>query len=405
MEAERAQTFDDLSDRSEMIRRVVPVTNPRDRSPAVGLRKRPGARRSSPARRARPRRRRTADSRRCVALLGATAAAPRHPGTRCASSPPRTTSRCALVRLGSPRLWPSPRRSSSTILLSAKQKCQPPRRSEIRGQPPLRNRCQAACLGAAPSRSRETRVFESPGVLELGVSRSTLPDLDRTVPGFGRSASLATIDFSPLVAGARAPARAPRSARRAPRPRSSAGSVRDRPRCDARSRRRRRGSGGRPSEGRSPVDRDRSPSARAPAPAVPPARVPAESRDPHRCPGAPGETRPRGATRVHVAVSLAREAEARHRCVQLGELDPPLEHEVHVPRGVGTTGVDSGAGPSRQDGPNPVHGERLADREGERLERGARGDPRAGFPVARGRRRSRLTAARRSGSASESRAR
>src|SRR5690606_35239150 len=35
-------------------------------------------------------------------------------------------------------------------------------------------RCHAACLSAATSRSQETRVFESPGVFELGVSWSTI---------------------------------------------------------------------------------------------------------------------------------------------------------------------------------------------------------------------------------------
>ncbi|MBZ0145918.1 MAG: hypothetical protein K8F56_20335 [Rhodocyclaceae bacterium] len=38
-------------------------------------------------------------------------------------------------------------------------------------------RRHAACLRAATSRSQETRVFESPGVFELGVSCSTISDL------------------------------------------------------------------------------------------------------------------------------------------------------------------------------------------------------------------------------------
>src|SRR5690606_12719680 len=38
-------------------------------------------------------------------------------------------------------------------------------------------RRHAACLSAATSRSQETRVFESPGVFELGVSWSTISDL------------------------------------------------------------------------------------------------------------------------------------------------------------------------------------------------------------------------------------
>lgn len=118
-----------------------------------------------------------------------------------------------------------------------------------------------------------------------------------------------------------------------------------------------------------------------------------------------GKLDPEGRPRMHVAVSLPSEFESRHRVIEAREIDVAGEDEIHVLRGEESSGVDPGAGPTRQDRSDPVAGERFTDRDGHLLERSARRDFQGGLPVARGRRRSRLTPDRNSGSASASRAR
>ena len=108
---------------------------------------------------------------------------------------------------------------------------------------------------------------------------------------------------------------------------------------------------------------------------------------------------------MDIAVPTASESEAHHHGIELFRIDAPFEDEVHVLRGVEASGVDSSASSTGQDGPDPVVGKRLADRDGHRLERAAVGESQVGLPVARGRRRSWLAALRSSGSASDSRAR